>query len=182
MKKIFFAVLLIACVPFSYSFAEESSSVISNSKYILDAGDKLKITVFNEPELSGEFEIDGSGILAFPLIGSIKAGGIDPRSLEKIIAEKLDGEYIINPRVNIEVLNFRPFFILGEVKTPGSYPYVNGLNVMNAVALAGGYTPRAYKKKVLITRGQGKDRKEFHASEEELVLPGDSIKVEERLF
>jgi polysaccharide export outer membrane protein len=182
MKKIFLVTLaLIFCgVPYYNLYAQDATN--SDFQYILDSGDKLRITVFNEPELSGEFEIDGSGILAFPLIGSVKAGGIDPRSLEKLLADKLRGEYLVNPRVNIEVLNFRPFFILGEVKSPGSYPYVNGLNVINAVALAGGYTPRAYKKKVLITRGQGKDRKEFHAGEEELVLPGDSIRVEERLF
>lgn len=160
----------------------EGESFTGDAVYRIGAGDKLKITVYEEPDLSGEFEIDGSGILAMPLVGNVKAGGRDLRGLEAVIADKLRDGYLVNPRVNIEVMNFRPFFILGEVNKPGSYPYVSGLTVINAVALASGYTARAKTGEVTVTRGKGDSKKEFKAREDELVQPGDSIKVDERLF
>ncbi len=153
-----------------------------DSVYRIGAGDKLKITVYEEPDLSGEFEIDGSGVLAMPLVGNIKAGGLDLRAIEGLIAGKLKDGYLVNPRVNIEVMNFRPFFILGEVNKPGSYPYVSGMTVINAVALAAGYTARAKTGEVTITRGKGDKKQEIQATEDEQVNPGDSIRINERLF
>lgn len=178
--------LLIACI-FTMphrSHAEEPS--IPNShieeNYKLGSGDRLRVTVFGEDDLSGEFEVDGSGAVALPLIGNVSANGLDVRNFEKKVEEKLADGYLVNPRVSIEVLNFRPFFILGEVNKPGSYPYVNGLTVMNAVALAGGYTHRARTDEVTISRGKGEDKKEFEAHEDSPVMPGDSIRVSERFF
>ena len=138
--------------------------------------------MFGEEDLSGEFEVDGTGVLSLPLIGNIEAGGLDLRSLEVSIANKFKDGYLVNPRISVEVLNFRPFFILGEVNEPGSYPYVNGITVLNAVALAGGFTHRARRDRVIIQRGKGEDRKEFKAEKDEAVYPGDSIRVTERFF
>lgn len=150
--------------------------------YKLGSGDKLKITVFNEPDLSGEFEVDGSGILSMPLVGNIPAGGLDIRTLEANVVDSLKNGYLLNPRVSIEIMNFRPFFILGEVNDPGSYPYVNGLTVINAVALAGGFTHRARTDRVMVTRVVGDKKSEFEAKDGDIVMPGDSIRITERFF
>lgn len=163
--------------------AESNSTATSFAdSYKLGAADKLRITIFGEEDLSGEFEVDGTGILALPLIGNIQAGGKDVRTLEEDITQTYSNGYLVNPRVNVEVLNFRPFFILGEVKKPGSYPYVNGLTVLNAVALAEGFTHRARTDRVVIVRGKGKEKEEIEAEEDHPVLPGDLIRVTERFF
>ena len=147
----------------------------------LGPGDKVRLTVFGEEDLSGEFEIDNTGSLALPLVGDIQIRGLTPRETEKKIASVLEQGYLKNPRVNIEVLNFRPFFILGEVNKPGSYPYANNMNVINAVALAGGYTTRAKTGKVTLRRANSPDKEET-AGEQENVYPGDVIRVNERFF
>ena len=164
------------------SHSNENSVNNKNVSYKLGAGDRLKINVFGEESLSGEFEIDGQGVVALPLLGNIKAGGNDVRQLEIDMVAKLKDGYLVNPRVSVEVLNFRPFFILGEVRSPGSYPYVNGLKVLNAVALSGGYTYRARTDRVLIRHGGEPKEKEFEAGEDSRVMPGDVIMVTERFF
>ncbi len=148
----------------------------------LAPGDKVRLTVFGEEDMSGEFEIDGTGSLAVPLIGEISAKGLTQRELEKRIAEKLNAGYLVNARVNIEVLNFRPFFILGEVNKPGSYPWVNDMTIINAVALGGGYTPRAKVGNVTLRRANDPDRRELSVPDDTKVFPGDVIRVEERFF
>ena len=150
--------------------------------YKLGTGDRLRVTVFGEEDLSGEFDIDGTGSVALPLIGNQKAAGIDVRALEIKVEKLLSEGYLVSPRVSIEVMNFRPFFILGEVNEPGSYPYVNGLTVINAVALAGGFTHRARTDRVIITRGKGDKKEELEAEEDTPVFPGDSLRVTERFF
>lgn len=147
----------------------------------LGPGDKVRVTVFGEEDLSGEFEIDNTGSLAMPLVGEIPVRGLTPRELEKKISTVLEQGYLKNPRVNIEVLNFRPFFILGEVNKPGSYPFANNMNVINAVALAGGYTTRAKTGKVSIRRANSPDKEET-VGEQENVYPGDVVRVNERFF
>lgn len=153
-----------------------------NSVYRLDTGDRVRVIVYGEPDLSGEFELDSSGELALPLIGTIQATNLSLRELEKFVTEKFKDGYLVSPRVNVEVLNFRPFFILGEVKRPGSYPYVSGLTVINAVALAGGYTYRAKTSNFTLLRGKGSERKEMKVKEEDVIFPGDTVRVEERFF
>jgi protein involved in polysaccharide export with SLBB domain len=181
-------VFVLITISAPHVFAQDTASskdVPANNSadsYKLGAGDRLKVTVFGEDALSGEFEIDGQGMVSLPLIGNLKAGGSDVRSLENNFADKLKDGYLVSPRVSIEVLNFRPFFILGEVKNPGSYPYVNGLTVLNAVALAGGFTHRARTDQVLIRHGSDAKEKEFGEGEDGKVLPGDVIRVTERFF
>jgi len=155
---------------------------VSNSGYKLGAGDKIKLTVFGEEDLSGQFDIDGSGYVSLPFIGNIKAAGLDSRGLEKAVVDALKGDYLVNPRVSVDVLNFRPFFILGEVNKPGSYPYVNGLTVLNAVALAGGYTQRAKTSEVLITREKNGEKVEEKGQDDTPVYAGDTVRVLERFF
>jgi protein involved in polysaccharide export with SLBB domain len=150
--------------------------------YTLGTGDRVRVVVFGEPDLSGEFEVDATGKISMPLVGDVKIGGLPMREAEKIVAQTLSQGYLANPRVNVEVLNYRPFYIIGEVNTPGSYPYVNGMSVLTAVALAGGYTYRAREDRVSITRANDPQRREYRAQPDTPVLPGDIIKVPERLF
>jgi protein involved in polysaccharide export with SLBB domain len=150
--------------------------------YTLGPGDQLRLTAFRHEDLSGEFELDGEGYFAMPLIGEVLAGGMTSRQLETEIESQLaDGGYLVDPQVSVEVLNYRPFYIIGEVNQPGSYQYVNGINVVNAVALAGGFTYRADQDDIVITRG-GSNGEEMEAQLTSEVLPGDIIEVTERFF
>lgn len=162
---------------------DEAKPVAEDEPYHLGPGDKLRVTVYNEPDLSGEFEVDGSGRISLPLIGQVAALKKTLPELETIIAERFRDGYLVEPRVSIEVLNFRHFYIMGEVKNPGSYPYVSALNVVNAVALAGGYTYRAKDKDMTILRPlPDGTTQELDAEEGTKVLPEDTIKVKERFF
>ncbi len=150
--------------------------------YQLGSGDRLKIVVYGEPELSGEFDVDGSGVLSLPLVGEVQGGGLTVRALERVIENAYRGDYLLNPRVSAEVLNFRPFYILGEVKNPGNYPYISGMTALNAVAVAGGYTYRARKNQIQVTRTIGGREEELILSEGDKVMPGDVIHIDERFF
>jgi protein involved in polysaccharide export with SLBB domain len=153
---------------------------LNAESYHLDAGDKVRITVFNEENLSGEFEIDGRGSLAYPLVGTIEAQGMTPRQLEQKLVTRLGQDYLRDPSVSVEVLTYRPFYILGEVRTPGSYPYVNDMSVLNAVALAGGYTYRARTGSAVIKRAGSTEEQTVDATTS--VFPGDVITIRERYF
>lgn len=150
--------------------------------YRLGSGDKVRVTVFNEKDLSGDFDVNDQGLVALPLIGQVKVGGLSQSEAESLITQKYGTNYLVNPRVNVEVLNYRPFFILGEVKNPGSYPYVNGMSIVNAVALAGGYTPRANRDRIVVKRASNPGAGEQPVQEDSSVLPGDVIRVLERFF
>lgn len=152
------------------------------AEYRLGAGDRLQVTVFGQPDLSGTFEIGGEGTVALPLLGAVPAGGRTLRELSEDIRVRLDKDYVVNPRVNIEVTNYRPFYILGQVTRPGSYPYVAGLDVRQAIAIAGGYTRRANTSRVIVTRETGGERSEITLSPDDPILPGDTLDVPRRLF
>ncbi len=162
--------------------ASPASAPDSISAYTLGSGDKVRVTVFGHEDLSGEFEVDGSGNISLPLIRNVKAEGLTVRQLEQSITERLSPDYLINPSVSVEVLNYRPFYIYGEVTKPGSYPFVNGMTVVNAVAMAGGFTYRARTGSVRIVRAGDPQRKPVDADKDTPVLPGDIIEVPERYF
>lgn len=153
-----------------------------NVDYILGAGDKIRVIVFGEPSLSGEFEVSGSGMIAFPLVGQLTALGISTSEFQARVAAALRDGYIKDPRVSVEVLNYRPFYILGEVTKPGEYPYTNGLTVMKAVATANGFTYRADTRKVFIKRANEDIERQISLDAGTMVLPGDTIRVKERYF
>lgn len=150
--------------------------------YKLGPGDRIKVTVFGHPDLSGDFELDGAGRLSFPLIQQVMALNMSVEELEAAIKDKLQPDFLKNPQVSVEVLNYRPFYIFGEVRAPGSYPYVNGMTVVNAIAMAGGYTYRAKENSVVIVRANDPAKTEVPADHDTLVLPGDVIEVPERFF
>ncbi|PKP78759.1 MAG: polysaccharide biosynthesis protein [Alphaproteobacteria bacterium HGW-Alphaproteobacteria-3] len=149
--------------------------------YELGTGDRLRVLVFGEPDLSGEFDVGGAGVVALPLIGQVRARGLTLSAFEDAVETKLRDGYLTSPRVSVEVLNYRPFYIYGEVSSPGQYPYTSSMTVLNAVAVAGGYTYRANQDKVYITRGEGNEV-EYPASQAVRVLPGDVLRVPERFF
>lgn len=148
------------------------------SEYKLGPGDQLQIIVFGHDDLSGPRTVDGSGYIAMPLVERIRAQGMSPRQLEAAITRSLSPDYLRDPRVAVEVLNYRPFFILGEVAKTGRYEYAEGITVIEAIALAGGFTYRASKGSVTIRRyGEQQEQK---ASPQTVVLPGDIINVPDR--
>jgi polysaccharide export outer membrane protein len=145
--------------------------------YKLGTGDKIRVIVYGEPDLGGEFVIDSGGYLRFPLVGQIKAGGLTAHQIEGEITAALKDGYVKDPHVNVEVESYRPFYIIGEVNKPGEYPYVAGLNAINAVALAGGYTYRADEDDVYIRRKGGSTEVELPASQATRVMPGDIVRI-----
>jgi polysaccharide export outer membrane protein len=171
------AAMLVWAVPSAHSIGSRSDRV-----YKVGPGDRIKVTVYGERDLSGEFEVGDVGSIAFPLVGDIPATGATIQELEQAITDKLSQGFLVSPRVNVEVVNYRPFFILGEVRRPGSYPYASGMKVITAVALGGGFTYRAREESITIKRADDPDGKEVPVGHEDLVLPGDVIRVPERFF
>ncbi len=149
--------------------------------YQLGAGDIISITVLNQDDLSGEYTINGSGEFFMPYIETIRAEGRTISELTQIIVDKLKPDYLINPRVSIEVLNFRPYYIIGEVASSGSYPYVEGMTYLNAVAIAGGFTYRAKQSHVMVKREETPET-EIKLDLNQVVMPGDIIRIPERFF
>ena len=154
----------------------------TDAQYRLNAGDRLNIIVFGQEDVSGEFQIDGAGNITMPLLGQVAAAKRTVTQLQSEITAALDRDYIVNPRVSIEVLNYRPFYILGQVNAPGSYPYVSGMSVRQAIAIAGGFTRRARTSTVTVIRETAEGRVEIEAEPDVPILPGDTIEVERRLF
>lgn len=156
----------------------------SRPAYKLDSGDKLRITVFNEENLTGEYAVSTTGLISFPLIGDIPAAGKDVADVQEMIRSRLAAGYINDPRVAVEVLEYRTFYILGEVNKPGEYPYRTNLTVEQAVAAAGGYTYRANRKRYDITHRDTDEtvRLKFKESDKLKVAPGDTIHILERFF
>jgi polysaccharide export outer membrane protein len=160
--------------------AATQAAVASAGEYRLGSGDKILVTVFGHQNMSGKFSIAGNGSVSLPFVGSVKAGGLTVRELQTAIINLLKPDYLKNPRVSVEVLNFRPFDIIGEVKKPGSYPYRSGMTIINAVAMAGGFTYRAKENGFRIKRATSGTTEKAQRST--VVLPGDVIEVLERWF
>ena len=150
--------------------------------YRLDSGDVLRITVFEQNDLTNTYKVDKAGFIAFPLIGSVVARGRTIKRIEADIARKLADGFIRDPDVSVQVATYRPFFILGEVETGGQYTYTPGMTVLNAVAIAGGYTPRAAERDVDLTRHVNGKVIAGRVAITDPILPGDTIVVRERLF
>lgn len=161
---------------------EQIAQAREDTEYRLGGGDRLRVIVYREEALSGEFVIDGSGRVSLPLIGNVAAGGLTLNEFEDAVEAQLADGYLNDPRVNVEVLNFRPFYILGEVEESGEYPYTDGLTVMNAVATAGGFTYRANTRVVYIKRDGSTQEMAIALTPSTPVQPGDTIRIAERYF
>jgi polysaccharide export outer membrane protein len=150
--------------------------------YTLDSGDRLRIVVFGQEGLTSTYLVDATGKISMPLIGTVSARGCTTTQLARLIADKLRNGYVREPHVAVEVEIYRPFFILGEVIAPGLYPYVPNMTVETAVAIAGGFTPRAYRYDAEISRSQSGVTARQKVPLIAPVRPGDTVTVSERWF
>ncbi len=154
----------------------------ANAPWPLGPGDHLRIIVFEQNPLGGEFTIDEDGAVSLPLIGRTKLAGMLPADAEHLIADRLSQGFVKNPKVNIDVIHYRPIYVYGEVTKPGAYEFAGNIVVSSAVSLAGGFTYRAKTDGVTITRYGDPDRHQYSVTDATLVGPGDVIYVPERWF
>jgi protein involved in polysaccharide export with SLBB domain len=154
----------------------------ADENYRLGSGDKLKVTVYGEDDLSGEVVVDGNGQVQLPLVGQVKAAGLTVHEFVAEVQGVLGAKYLRDPKVSVQIENYRPFYIIGEVNKPGEYPYESGLNVLGAVALAGGYTYRANDSDVYIRRNGTTKEETLPANAATRIYPGDIVRIGERIF
>jgi polysaccharide export outer membrane protein len=155
---------------------------VAPSEYVLGPGDKLRLTVYGETDLSGEFTIDGSGYARLPLIGQTRAAGYTARQLEQQIAAMLSRGYMKSPRVSVDISTYRPFYVIGAVNRPGQYPFVEHMSAMNAIALAGGFNPSAVESVIFVRHEGSNKEEEVPADQATVIYPGDVIKVHTTFF
>ncbi len=191
IKIIMALVALVCCSMVSPSWADErqatngaanASGQNSPIEYRLGASDKLRIIVYGDDALSGEFGVSPSGTVSFPLVGELNVAGQTVAQVRSMIQERLKNGYMNDPRVSIEVLSYRPFYILGEVNKPGEYPFTPNLTIEGAVATAQGFTYRANMKRIYIRHSGEKTEERVSAQDVRPILPGDVIRVAERFF
>jgi polysaccharide export outer membrane protein len=171
-----------AAIPAGGGFAPPGVPVNPAEPYRLDSGDRLRVIVFGQDNLSRLYSVDASGYVAMALVGPVFARGLTTRQLSGEIARRLREKYVKDPKVSVEVETYRPFFILGEVRRPGQYSYVNAMTVENAVAIAEGYTERARQRMVRLTRRFDGVMSTVMVPTDYPVQPGDTIYVLERFF
>jgi protein involved in polysaccharide export with SLBB domain len=150
--------------------------------YTLGPGDKIRVSVFGEEDLSGEYQIDSSGMVRLPLVGTIRAAGFTSPSLENAIAGALAQGYLKSPKVNVEISTYRPFYIIGAVNRPGEYPYVANMSALNAVAFGGGFTDAARTSTVFVRHEGSTNEVEVPATQIVMIRPGDVVRVKNTLF
>lgn len=161
---------------------QQSMAAVATAPATLQPGDKIRVDVFGEDKLGGEYQLDQAGQVSVPLAGTVKAQGMTQAQLEQALAKKLRTDYLRNPKVTVTIATLAPFYIIGEVQKPGQFDYRSGLNVLTALAVAGGPTYRASRNTVEIQRRGETKMREYPVSASVPVLPGDVIKVPERYF
>ena len=179
------ALLVAACAgPGDYanpSYATKGDAPKLDRVFRFGIGDKLKVTVFGEDNLTSQVEVNPSGAIAMPLIGEVPAKGKTIGELKELLTRRLAEGYLKSPRVNVEVMNFRPIYVHGEVKSGGEFAFKNGLTFRDVIAMAGGYTYRAQQSHLLLVREGGQEER-LPLPSSLPVLPGDNIRVPERFF
>lgn len=173
MSRLFFLILY-------FITASVSANVVNN--YILDTGDEIKIVVYDEPDLTIETVINDDGFINFPLIGSVSVKGKTTSQVQKIIHSGLLGDYLLNPSVQVDIITYRPFYIHGEVKKPGAYPYQPGMRIDQAVSIAGGLTERASKNKIYIKKSVSNEVSKKNVNLTTPISAGDTIIIEQSFF
>ena len=158
-----------------------SLNVLANDDYLLGAGDKIAIRVFGEEDLSLQTQLTDSGTINYPFLGSIKVAGLTLKQLEQLIYDGLKGDYLVSPSVFVGMDEYRPFYIHGEVKKPGAYPYQPGMTVNQAIALAGGLTERASRDRIILAREANKAEAE-NGNVNSRVNAGDTVTILQRFF
>ena len=174
-----YAVPRIAAPAQSYAYASPAAGQIA---YTLDSGDKLRVVVFGQDGITNSYVVGADGNVSLPLVGAVPARGFTTAQLSKMISERLKQGYVREPHVSVEIETYRPFFILGEVTTPGQYAYVANMTAETAVAIAGGFSPRADKRKIELTRNAPGQSFKGEVPLSYPIRPGDTIQVKERWF
>jgi polysaccharide export outer membrane protein len=160
----------------------QSMTAASAATPLLQRGDKIRVTVYGEDKIGGDYEIDPGGFVTLPLTGPLQAAGLTRIAFQRVLTQKLRSEYLKNPQVSIDVVAFRPIYVMGEVERPGEYPFKGGLNIVSATALAGGVTYRGNRSTVLIQHSDETAPKEYPLVSTVPIFPGDIIQVPERFF
>ena len=176
----FFAISILLCFGVMAQ-TTAGSAPQSADDYVLGPGDIIKIKVFGEPELDLETQLTNSGTLNYPFLGTIKVTGMTLKQVEQHLYQGLKGDYFVEPNVFVGMVQYRPFYIHGEVKKPGGYPYQPGMTVDQAVALAGGMTERASREDIIISREGDKATKQ-KGNLNTQISAGDTITIEQRFF
>jgi polysaccharide biosynthesis/export protein len=160
----------------------EAAAYEFGSGYRVGAGDRLSIKVIGEQDLSGEYIVDATGVMSMPYVQSVTVAGLNTGQIEQLIIKRLKAGFLRDPKVSVQAVNLRPFYIMGEVTTGGSFPYQPGMTAQNAIAIAGGYAARADKGEVLLTRRTAKGTQTYRVPVTTQVYPGDIIYIRERWF
>lgn len=185
MQRFLLALAALVTLSAAPAFAQNAipaSEQAVDQAYRLGPGDKVRIIVFGETELTGDYDVAADGSLMFPLVGAVRAAELTPPQLSEAIAAQLRAGYLRDPQVSSSVIGYRPFYILGEVTNPGTYPYAPNLDVLSAVAVAGGYSYRANRSRVFIRRAGEESERRYNLRERVSVQPGDTIRIGERFF
>lgn len=176
-------VMLAACTTGpSMGVASDVVDAAGMAAYRLGPGDEIKVTVYDEPDLSGSFVVDGQGRIAMSLVGQVQVGQLTLDEAASQLEARLKDGFLREPQVTAELVKGRPYYILGEINKPGEYPFVSGLTVMNAIASAGDFTYRADKSRILIKRKDSPNEVEVELTPTTPVQPGDTIRIRERFF
>lgn len=185
-KLLFYFLVCLSLVSAAPILAQETSQTAGKSLdsiYRLGAGDLLSVQVFGEPDLSfSEIRLTDAGTFSYPFLGEVRAKGLTGAEVESTIKASLLGDYLIDPKVTVRILEYRPFFVNGEVKKPGGYPFTPGLTLRKAIAIAGGFTERASRSKFYIIRDNDSKRKPIRSELDSNIYPGDIVTVDESFF
>jgi len=187
MSKLAKSVRMILCalafaVPAEAADYAPAPAYTGSADYRLGSGDKVKVTVFDEADLGGDFQVDATGAIRMPMIGPVKAGGLTAHDVEANIRTALADGYINDPHVAVEITTYRPFYIVGEVQKPGEYPFANGLTAATAVAVAGGFTAKAVTSTIYVRHLGENGEHKLAATDATTITPGDTIRVDSTTF
>jgi polysaccharide export outer membrane protein len=175
------AVVILFFQLFTFSaFAAEGEYGLAD--YVLGTGDMIRIQVYDEADLYLESRVGDRGTISYPFLGELKVVGLTPDKLGWLITSKLKGDYLVNPKVSVDILEYRQFYVNGEVESPGGFPFRPGITVRKAISVAGGFKERASKEKIFIIHEGKAKEKPVKISLDALVKPGDIITVEESFF
>ena len=163
------------------SFSLENT-VGMDSDYRMSTGDKVRIQVYGEEDLNLETTVSDNGEISYPFLGPLKVAGLTPQELAQLIAGKLEGDYLVNPKVSVDIIEYRLFYVNGEVQSPGGYPFQPGITVRKAISLAGGFKERAAKDKIFVIRDDNPQAQPAPLHLDDKIRPGDIITVEESFF
>lgn len=180
-QRIMAAALLLGLAFLCLPAAAVAQQTAEDPRYKLASGDQIRVTIYNEDDLSRETTVDDRGQITFPFLGAIEAAGMTPGELESYIAEGLEGDYLIHPKVSVDIVQYRLFFVNGEVGSPGGFPFQPGITVRKAISVAGGFKERASEDKIYVIR-DGNDGRPVRVRLDEQVRPGDIITVEQSFF